>query len=78
MDNNPPAFPGQPRDSSGAPCGDHMPGMTLRDWFAGQALPQVMALYPEGVTPDRVKTIAKASYAIADVMLAGRAKATGQ
>lgn len=46
-------------------------GMTLRDWFAGQALAGLMA-YPGGSasTAERVA----ATYQIADAMIAERAK----
>ncbi len=35
--DNPPAFPFTPTDRTGQ-CGDCIPGMSLRDWFAGQAI----------------------------------------
>jgi len=58
---NPRAFP------SGA-IDDAYGGMTLRDWFAGQALP---VSYPEyGTTAE----IARAAYHMADAMLAERNK----
>jgi hypothetical protein len=41
-------------------------GMTLRDWFAGQAL--------AGMVPEAAKNKAEAAYAIADAMLAERSK----
>ena len=54
-------------------CGDQIiPGMTLRDWYAGQAL--------EGFCQDpasddaTVEEIAHAAYRIADAMLAERSK----
>jgi len=37
MDNEP-AFPCHPRGSDGMPTAEISYGMTLRDWFAGQAL----------------------------------------
>jgi hypothetical protein len=33
-----PAFPCQPCDRQGQPVAEMSPGMTLLDWFAGQAL----------------------------------------
>lgn len=52
-------------------------GMTLRDYFAAQALPQVVALTANGTfnAPSGNATqadIAKAAYAIADAMIAER------
>ncbi len=49
-------------------------GMTLRDWFAGQAMNGWSASWPEGRRIERPQTVAAASYAIADAMLAERAK----
>jgi len=56
------------------------PGMTLRDWFAGQALsgllaePQPEDGEPElGVGRDYAAKAAQAAYRIADAMLAERA-----
>ena len=58
---NPPAFPKGRND-----------GMTLRDWFAGQALAS-MKMYPT-YTPDY---IARNAYDIADAMLRERAVSPG-
>jgi len=71
-----PAFPfvavseatGQPING----CFD--PGMSLRDWFAGQALAGLLA---SGVAAARGQTcedVAEIAYANADAMLAERAK----
>ena len=66
--HNPPAFP--PHAQSYLP--DYM-GMTLRDYFAGQALPLVKVEGP--ASPDQnLKAIANAAYKIADAMLAERTK----
>jgi hypothetical protein len=60
-----PAFP-RP-DWNGSWRGpDTFPGMSLRDWFAGQALASFV--------PDTPQNKAEAAYAIADAMLAERAK----
>jgi sulfite reductase beta subunit-like hemoprotein len=66
---NPPAFPHQW-------CNEHHvwhfeDGMTLRDWFAGQAL---LRVYNDGgrYSPEGMKQVAKYSYAMADAMLAER------
>lgn len=51
------------------------PGMTLRDYFAGQALPQVLAtsFAPPGVQVDS-NIMAQGAYLLADAMLAERGK----
>lgn len=55
-------------------------GMSLRDYFAGQALPKAieheLALRATTIVPPpfRYDAIAKAAYVIADAMLAERAK----
>ena len=45
-------------------------GMTLRDWFAGQALTGLLA----GGTPDDAHVVARCAYFVADAMLAERLK----
>jgi hypothetical protein len=55
------------------------PGMTLRDYFAGQALVPVVAAadlssWPAASSDQAVAAIANVSYQIADAMLAERAK----
>lgn len=47
-------------------------GMSLRDWFAGQALE--FCLREFGGNPDDGKQFAEAAYQIADAMLAERNK----
>lgn len=47
------------------------PGMSLRDWFAGQALSGLLACPATGGDTDY---FAKASYDYADAMLRGREK----
>lgn len=54
-----PAFPHTWRD-------DHGEGMSLRDWFAGQAL--------AGINANTAADAAALCYAIADAMLAARSK----
>lgn len=70
-----PAFPGVSWDD-----GDRMEesGMTLRDYFAGQALDAIytacdrrLVLEPSA-PPETVEGIARAAYRIADAMIAAR------
>ena len=52
-------------------------GMSLRDWFAGQALAGWLASYPdEGLDdiPATARGVADFAYLVADAMLAARAK----
>jgi len=48
----------------------HTPGMTLRDWFAGQALAGIMA--QGSGTSNAVEWAPEEAYAVADAMLAAR------
>jgi len=52
------------------------PGMTLRDWFAGQALAGMATLYAVagGASEDIAKANATVSYLMADAMIAERNK----
>lgn len=59
------AFPGTRYSQEGMPIGVGQ-GMTMRDWFAGQALAGNIA------RDDRPKMAAKSAYEIADAMLAER------
>ena len=71
-----PAFPGIALDGPHPPNGwvraAESPGMSLRDWFAGQALSGLLA-DPEMNAPP--EPVAKVAYSYADAMLAERAKA---
>jgi len=51
-------------------------GMTLRDYFAGQALASVIIRLPTGdkETGTFIKTIAELSYSLADAMLTEKEK----
>jgi len=68
--NNPPAFPS---------VFDHKRGMTLRDYFAAQALTgaQIWDAVINGKNAQfssGVEKLAEAAYAVADAMLAARGK----
>lgn len=74
MPNNPQAYPCLDSSGYGLPMRD--PGMTLRDWFAGQALTVLLgslagvASTHEGL----LKSYARQAYEYADAMLAEREK----
>lgn len=71
---NPPAFPCEAQgDRSVPPAHDYIqtgihtakfPGMSLRDWFAGQALTMSQ--------PDKPEYLADWAYRVADAMLSAR------
>lgn len=68
---NPPAFPMDHRFM--------LEGMSLRDWFAGQALAGIIGNSASGLAvgtshPDGNTTVAVVAYVLADAMLAERAK----
>lgn len=48
-------------------------GMSLRDWFAGQQLARIASGWPNS---DNMRKLAANCYAMADAMLAERAKAS--
>jgi len=62
-----PAFPCQPLDAQGNPCNAAQDGMSLRDWFAGQALASLRC----GDWTE-CKNGARYCYDYADAMLAAR------
>lgn len=71
-DNSKPAFPNEPR---GPAYGDRHDGMSLRDWFAGQALVGILSGYwsnPDmcGLNPN---DISQEAYKSADAMLEAKA-----
>lgn len=70
-----PAFPvaAGPRDGYGNPSNPPQRGMTLRDYFAGQCIVAAMntLTYDEG---HNFPTIARSAYALADAMIAERAR----
>jgi len=73
------AFPG-PSDyrQDGSPIYMGQTGMTLRDYFAGQALAGWLASYGENMehpsANGTIETVAKHAYEMADAMLAARSK----
>ena len=68
MSDNPSAFPHDLlRDDDAYPTHDASPGMTLRDYFAGQALAGYFAHPTKNATDGAVYC-----YAMADAMLAAR------
>ena len=88
-DDGGPAFPLQEQLQSGPNGGAWLspgqPGLSLRDYFAGQALAGLMPPYglsPDGVRdlvgvvadPDLFDVFARHAYSMADAMLAERAK----
>lgn len=74
LDNDEFAFP-RPDERGSDGCGimHGSNGMTLRDWFAGQALMGALAFPMPG--PEKIpNNAARDAYAYADAMLAERAK----
>lgn len=64
------AFPQQSIGSDGLPEREATPGMTLRDWFAGQALVAIQfGFSAQGYPTER---IAKDCYSFADALLKAR------
>ena len=74
MNDGGPAFPTSRAEKITDAPGDwadvEYPGMSLRDWFAGQALPGLIGLDSDADD----KGIAHDAYLYADAMLAERAK----
>lgn len=68
-----PAFPTKREALDPRATGWHMDeGMTLRDWFAGKALPTHMAIAADGVLGTTAEEIAARVYEMADAMIAAR------
>ena len=68
IDDGGSAFPGQRLGSDGLPESAAWDGMSLRDWFAGQAL--AMLADPKCISDSNI--VALAAYQVADAMLAAR------
>jgi len=81
-DNGGPAFPVVPTMEGAGQWGYAYPGMTLRDWFAGQALAGLLAdskrsrkLYENAGGDDGIlRCNSEWAYSLADAMLAERSK----
>lgn len=81
IDDGGPAFPQHQFVPTGGGAGHwhQAGGMTLRDWFAGQALAGWLASFTDtpshpGEKPETAARTAAVSYALADAMLTERAK----
>lgn len=57
--------------------GWYEPGMSLRDWFAGQAMDRMISLSQNQDGSWHPESVAAGCYALADAMLALRAPTTG-
>ena len=66
---NPPAFPREDYQADDAPG---QRGMSLRDWFAGQALSGWLASFGPGAHPTDESELAAYAFVITDAMLAAR------
>lgn len=76
-----PAFPSE-QGSTPEGCWNqsYTPGMSLRDWFAGQALAGVLPVCKEdtlGRGQSKAQVFAQRAYEIADAMLAARKQEAG-
>lgn len=76
-----PAFPGfaytdgrgnQRRNEHSGEWETHEPGMSLRDWFAGQATDEDIKAYLWDSEKGRARPRVEARYAFADAMIAAR------
>ena len=73
--NGGPAFPWREEDGQGGY--DQHVGMSLRDWFAGQALAGALMNYTTFKFGASADEVAHAAYDYADAMLAARTKTEG-
>ena len=73
-DDGGPAYPHSFEDTIGHPNWLQSQGMTLRDWFAGQAIMGLCADPSNHELFDGPDDAAENAYAIADAMLAERSK----
>lgn len=79
-DDNPPAFPTPSiTNMDGHVFAPVASGMSLRDYFAGQAMTGWLSSWPRGTADmDSLEKVAVSSFAMADAMLAERMKGTDQ
>ena len=70
-----PAFPHEAGYDVGGKLYNKQPGMSLRDWFAGQAL--VALGNHKAVTARGIPWLAEHAYMVADAMLAARVPSAG-
>ena len=70
QDDGGPAFPQHDLSGYGIGPSERVSGMSLRDWFAGQALPWCLQEF--GSNADDMEQPHRAAYQIADAMLAAR------
>ncbi len=70
------AFPSQPLGQDGLPEHSAVMGMTLRDWFAGQALGGLIvgSTQADGSPTGLSHEVVKKAYSYADAMLTERAQ----
>ena len=73
LDDGGPAFPLPDLSSIGMDRSEKMDGMTLRDWFAGQALAGIIA-NPHNERQVTRLQMAQDAYTFADAMLTARKK----
>jgi hypothetical protein len=64
------AFPGMASMVFGQESG-HLPGMSLRDWFAGQSMMGIIA-NPNNARQVTIEQMARDAYVFADAILAAR------
>ena len=67
-----PAFPNPALANEGFSPSYDMSGMTLRDWFAGQALAGLLAGQYRGLSSANLSEVPNEAFAIADAMIAAR------
>ena len=73
FDDSGPAFPTPTVDMDGIKY-PGCTGMSLRDWFAGQALAGITGAMGDQFLPEHMDAVATSVYAAADAMLAEREK----
>ena len=73
------AFPSQSYGSDGMPSAEHDSGMTLRDWFAGQALSVMAGMQiGHGLPREEIaRVVSEAAFMLADAMLTERNRTNG-